>query len=74
MDQFHLHTNSENITVPRLAYIDATIEEGPNSPEEMVIGLSPSVTAYEQNQDELMWVVPVQEKGPHLPQELAMTS
>ena len=49
-------------------YPDATIEEGPSTPDKLVSGLS------EEDQDEEMWAVPVQEKGPHLPEELAMTT
>ena len=69
MDQLnHDHwTNSENLACRRH---DATIEEGPSTPDKMVSGLS---IYCEKEQDEEMWAVPVQEKGPHLPQELAMT-
>ena len=52
-------------------YTDATIEEGPSTPDKMVSGLS---TCCEEDQDKEMWAVPVQEKGPHLPEELAMTT
>ena len=48
---------------------DAIIEEGPSTPDKVVSGLSICC-----DQDEEMWAVPVQEKGPHLPEELAMTT
>ena len=57
---------------PRHTYsTGATIEEGPSTPDKMVSGLS---IYCEEDQDEGMWAVPVQEKGPHLPEELAMTT
>ena len=61
--------NLENLACPRHIYTDANIEEGPNTPDKMVSGLSIYC-----EEDEEMWAVPVQEKGPHLPQELAMTT
>ena len=56
-----------NLSCQRHTYTDATIEEGPSTPDKMVSGLS---TCCEEDQDE-MWAV---EKGPHLPEELAMTT
>ena len=58
--------NLENLAYQRHAYTDATIEEGPSTPDKMVSGLS---TCCDQNEE--MWMVPVQERGPHLPEELA---
>ena len=63
--------NLENSASPRHAHTDDTIEEGPSTPDKMVSGLSINC---DRDQDEEMWVVPVQEKGPHLPEELAMTT
>ena len=60
--------NLENLASPRHTYTKATMEEGPSTPEKMVSGLSTCC-----DKDEEMWMVPVQEKGPHLPEELAMT-
>ena len=62
--------NLETLACPRHTYTDATIEEGPNTPDKLVSGLS---TYCEEDQEE-MWMVPVQEKGPHLPEELAVTT
>ena len=68
-DHHDHRANLENSASPRHTYTDATIEEGPSTPDKMVSGLSTCC-----DQDEEMWAVPVQEKGPHLPQELAMSS
>ena len=59
-------TDLENLACLRH---DATVEEGPSTPDKMVSGLS---ICCDQDKDE-MWKVPVQEKGPHLPEELAMS-
>ena len=64
MDQLNHLTNLESLKH------DATIEEGPSTPDKMVSGLS---ICCDKDRDE-MWAVPVQEKGPHLPEELAMTT
>ena len=61
--------NLEDLACPRHTYTDATIEEGPSTPDKMVSGLS---IYYYRDQDEEMWAVPVQEKGSHLPEELAI--
>ena len=61
--------NGANLAYPRHTYsTGATIEEGSSTPDKMVSGLS---IYCEEDQDEEMWAVPVQEKGPHLPEELA---
>ena len=71
MDYHDHRANLEDLASPWHAHTGATTEEGPSTPDKMVSGLS---IYCEEDQDEEMWAVPVQEKGPHLPQELAMTT
>ena len=50
-----------------------TMEEGPHMPHELVIGKSlvPIPDGGDQEDKENEWMTPIQEKGPHYPDELA---
>ena len=50
-----------------------TMEEGPHMPHELVVGksLAPIPDGSAQEDKENVWMTPIQETGPHYPDELA---